>query len=81
MANELANDVREVFGLCDTLSDLNAKLSSIIKEINTAFTQINAIEGENAAQIRAICQRLQYATAQAQSYMYVAMVGKLIYNR
>ena len=75
MANELAINVREMFGLCDTVSDLNAKLSSIITEINTALTQINAIEGKSAAQNRDICQKLQYATAQAQSYS--VMVGNL----
>ena len=75
MANELAINVREMFGLCDTVSDLNAKLSSIITEINTALTQINAIEGESAAQNRVICQKLQYTTAKAQSYN--VMVGNL----
>ena len=75
MADELARNVREVFGLCANVSDLNARLASIITEINTALTQINAIEGESAAQNRAICQRLQSVTAQAQSY--VVTVGNL----
>ena len=74
-ANELDINVREMFELCDTVSDLNVKLSSIITEINTALTQINAIEGKSAAQNRDICQKLQYATAQAQSYS--VMVGNL----
>ena len=75
MADELARNVREVFGLCANVSDLNARLASIITEISTALTQINAIEGESAAQNRAICQRLQSVTAQAQSY--VVTVGNL----
>ena len=75
MANELASNVREMFGLCDAVFDLNAKLSSIITEINAALTQINAIEEESTAQNRAIYQKLQYATAQAQGYNI--MVGNL----
>ena len=65
MANELAINVREMFGQCDRVSDLNAKLSSIITKINTA----------SAAQSRPIYQKLQYTTAKAQSYN--VLVGNL----
>ena len=65
MANELAINVREMFRQCDTVSDLNAKLSGMITKINTA----------SAAQNRPIYQKLQYTTAQAQSYN--VLVGNL----
>ena len=60
---------------CDTVSDLDAILASIMAELNTALVEIDAIEGESAAQNRAICQKLQYAAAQAQRYS--AMVREL----
>ena len=75
MANEFANNVREISGLCDTVSGLNAKLSCAIRETNKALAKINAIEGESAAQNRDICQRLQSAIAKAQSFN--AMVERL----
>ena len=75
MESELARNVSEVFELCDMVSDLNTKLASKIVEADKALTQINALEGESAAQNRAICHKLQPVTAQAQSYN--VMVGNL----
>ena len=54
---------------CVVVSDLDAILASMT-ELNAAWEEINAIEGESAgaAQNQAICQKLQYAAAQAQRY-------------
>ena len=62
---------------CDTVSNLDAILASIMTELNAALEEINAIEGESAgaAQNQTICQKLQYAAAQAQRYS--AMVREL----
>ena len=60
---------------CDTVSDLDAILAEIMTELNIALVEIDAIEGESAAQNRAICQKLQSAAAQAQRYS--AMVRAL----
>ena len=71
----MASNVSELFMQCDTVSDLDAILAEIITELNTALGEINTIEGESAAQNRAICHRLQSAAAQAQRYS--AMVRAL----
>ena len=75
MANESARNVSEVVMQCDTVSDLDAILAEIMTELNTALVEIDAIEGESAAQNRDICQKLQSAAAQAQRYS--AMVRAL----